>query len=55
MDKLDLKATLFNWFRENNIHITPISIYYAYFEKIQNTKSINNGDITASRKWILLE
>ena len=55
MEKLDLKANSFNWFRETNLHISPISLYYGYFETIPNIKAINDIDITALRKWIISE
>lgn len=55
MEKLKLKATSFEWFRETNTHISPLSLYYGYFEKIASSKSIGNVDITALRKWILSE
>lgn len=55
METLKLKATSFEWFRETNTHISPISLYYGYFEKIANVKSIGDVDITTSRKWIFSE
>jgi len=55
MEKLKLKATSFEWFRETNTHVSPMSLYYGYFEKIANLKSIGDVDITTSRKWVLSE
>ena len=55
MEKLKLKATSFEWFRETNTHIAPLSLYYGCFEKIASSKSIGNVDITTLRKWILSE
>lgn len=55
METLKLKATSFEWFTEKDGYTSSISLYYGYFEKLPNIKSIDNVNITASRRWVLSE
>src|SRR5690606_24060168 len=55
METLNLKTASFDLFKNANRVISPMSLYYGYFEEIPNSKEIGNVDITASRKWILSE
>lgn len=55
MKTLNLKAKVFDLFKNANRSISPMSLYYGYFEEIPNIKTIANVDITASRKWIFSE
>lgn len=55
METLKLKATSFEEFKEARGYISPMSLYFGYFGKLPNFKSIDKVDITASRKWVLSE